>query len=236
MVWRLRLRPDPGLGADEEIGLVESARGLLRLMVGLPRLTIAPGATPVGARLRWFLAVRRYGLPKNRVAQAILVLAPTEEECLAGGRRLMRRQMRKAAARGLTARRLSTREQRLAVLEALTPRVPGMPEWAPGVPERDEDEWWVADDADGTPLAFAILGVDGPWALLDGLVSTDHTARYFLHTRIAVSLGQAGVRCMLTDAASTLRLPRDRQYFQFITGYRIAHLRLPRRAGRSNPR
>jgi hypothetical protein len=92
--------------------------------------------------------------------------------------------------------------------------------------------YYVARDADGTPLAFAGVALFGQFAVLFALTSGSGRrpetswARYQLHTCLAVDLGGAGVRHLLVGSA--LREPVGLQYFQHLLGYQPRNLRVER--------
>jgi len=90
--------------------------------------------------------------------------------------------------------------------------------------------YYVARDADETPLAFARIALFGQFAVLFTMLShpgrhlSSSWARYQLHTFLALDLGSSGVEHLLTGSA--LREPPGTQYFQHLLGYRARNLRI----------
>jgi hypothetical protein len=90
--------------------------------------------------------------------------------------------------------------------------------------------YYVARDARETPLAFAGVALFGEFAALFTLNSRPDRkpeaswARYQLHTCLALDLGRAGVRHLLTGSA--LRESTGIQYFRHLLGYQVRNLRV----------
>jgi hypothetical protein len=90
--------------------------------------------------------------------------------------------------------------------------------------------YYVARDADETPLAFAHVALLGQFAVLFSMLSHQDRypsaswARYQLHTFLALDLGCSGIKHLL--AGSALREPAGNQYFQHLLGYRARNLRV----------
>jgi hypothetical protein len=205
------------------------ATGLLatvKVMGRLPVVDVHLSGSLSGRVIREHLSDRRLGIAKNRIAQGVLPIPASEDEYLQRGRRILRRQVRRAKNSGARCERVTAYAEKRAILDWLTPLIPGMEGWVDTLPHRPDDEWWVARSASNEPLAFAIVVVDGAWAMLELLRSTDHPARHLLHTEIVASLRRAGARYLITDSPMVLRMDPELRYFQRMLGYRVAHLRL----------
>lgn len=199
---------------------------LLQVLTNLPRLTVHLSGSRSGKVIRTHLTSRRFGIAKNRIAQGVLPIPASEEEYLQQGRRILRRQVRRAKTSGSICDPVTSYKDKREILDWLTPRIPGMDGWVDTLPHRPDDEWWVARSASGEPLAVAIVVVDGEWAMLELLRSIDHPARHLLHTEIVASLRRAGTSYLITDSPMVLRMDPELRYFQRMLGYRVAHLRL----------
>jgi hypothetical protein len=205
-----------------------NASALLAVLRQLPILPVELTGGTGGRVIADHLRVRRLGVPKNRIAQGVLPLRAGEQDYLGSCSRIVRRQIRRARLSGVECSRLTSDEQRWLVIRQLTPQVPGMPRWVDRLPGRFSDDWWVAREATGRPVGFAIVVADTRWAMLDLLISLEHPARYLLHTEIVTDLGKAGVRYLMTDSPTVLRMDRHVRQFQRVLGYRVAHLALQR--------
>jgi hypothetical protein len=187
------------------------------------------------------LAIRRWGVPKNRIAQGVLPIPSDLETYLRAGHRLVRRQVRRAAEAGIECRLLPVPEREV-VLDDLTVRKERLSDdqdgrqlaaarrrsddEAAGWSERcDGDEWWAAIRPDGTSVALASICVDKEWAFLRGLISVEHPARYLLHLRLVEELAGREVLYLWTAAPSAMLQTSGLQYFQYMLGYEIVNLR-----------
>jgi hypothetical protein len=124
----------------------------------------------------------------------------------------------------VTCAEVESKTDRARLMRWLIPLMADVEGWTDVLPPAIDARWWVARSADGEPVAVAILVVDSEWALLSLLKSTEHAARYLLHTEVALSLGRAGVRYLLTDSPMVLRLDPNVRFFQRMLGYQVAHL------------
>jgi hypothetical protein len=220
-------------------GAMRDPRGLWALAVvlaRLPALEVRATGGPAGRALRRHLHERRHGVAHNRFAQGVLTLPPTFDEYLSGGRRqALRTNLRRAGDLGIVCSPVPETVDRRDLLERWLGR--GRPddqasvvnEWIAASPA--DAEWWVAIGRDGAPLALGVISVDAHWALLHGLVSRSHPARWMLHTRMVRATIEAGARHLCVTEGNALLLSPELQYFQRLLGYRVAHLRL-----RSRPR
>ena len=90
--------------------------------------------------------------------------------------------------------------------------------------------YYLARDADDSPLAFARVALLGEFAVLFTMLShpdkrpSASWARYQLHTFLALDLGRSGVKHLLIGSA--LRETVGNQYFQHLLGYRVRNLRI----------
>jgi len=203
---------------------LDAVRALWSVMFSLPRLSVTLTSSPNGREINHHLGLRSWGVRKNRIAQAVLPVPAGEEEYLRRGHRIVRRQVRRARAAGVSCEVLSSERERADVRRWLAPRKPGLDGWLDDLSHPSDACWWVARSADGDPIAIAVVAVDSDAALLQILVSTDHPARYLLHTEIVVSLARTGVRYLLTISPMLPRMAPNLRYFQWMLGYQVAHL------------
>jgi hypothetical protein len=223
-VARLRRRPVLDGPPWRPTGWLRGPVALAVLVRSLPRLPVRLTGAPSARVIEEHLHRRKFGIAKNRIAQGVLPIPASPQQYLRDGSRQVRRQVGRAKDAGISAAPLTERDERREVLRWLTPRVPGMEEWVDALPDREGDQWWVARRGDGKPVGFAILVADRDWALLELLKSTDHAARYLLHTEIVAALCRSGVRYLLTDSPSVSRMETNLRRFQRTLGYRVAHL------------
>jgi hypothetical protein len=213
-------------GVRPSLGSVDGLQAVVKVLVQLPGLRVRLSDSRSGEVIREHLTSRRLGIAKNRIAQGVLPIPASDEEYLTRGRRILRRQVRRAKTSGASCELVTSYTEKREILDWLTPRIPGMDGWVDTLPHRPDDEWWVARSSSGEPIAFAIVVVDGKWAMLELLRSTDHPARHLLHTEIVASLRRAGASYLITDSPMVLRMDPELRYFQRMLGYRVAHLRL----------
>ena len=170
----------------------------------------------------------------RRWAQAVLDLPTAEKPYLAGRpKQALRTNLRHAGKVGVTSSRIPTHE---AWFEAARLVLQARHDGPGALQEMKEAEpgqqvaYYVARDADETPLAFARVALFGQFAVLFTMLShldrhpSASWARYQLHTCLALDLGRAGVRHLLVGPA--LREPPGNQYFQHLLGYRVRNLRV----------
>jgi hypothetical protein len=203
---------------------LDAVRALWSVMSSLPRHSVTLTRSSNGREIERHLGIRRWGVRKNRIAQGVLPVPASEQEYLRRGHRLVRRQVGRARAAGVTCEVLGSDGERVSVRRWLSPRIAGLDGWLDDLPHPSDACWWVARSADGDPLALAIVAEDSDWALLEILLSTDHAARYLLHTEVLSSLARAGVRYQLTISPPVPRMDPNLRYFQRMLGYRVAHL------------
>jgi hypothetical protein len=169
-----------------------------------------------------------------RRAQAVLELPRVENHYLAGrSKQALRTNLRHARDLGVASDRIPTYR---AWFEAASVVLQARPDGAEMARELDEPApgqrvaYYVARDADQTPLAFARVAVFDQFAVLFTMLShvdrqpSATWARYQLHTFLALDLGCSGVTYLVVGSA--LREPVGNQYFQHLLGYRACNLRL----------
>jgi hypothetical protein len=219
------------------MGSVVRDPALIRVLVAVWRLPVVDlrvgranadawlrtGADPVGRIIR-----------DARWAQAVLELPTVEERYLAGRRRqALRTNLRHARDLGVTSGRIPAYEawfEAASVILRARHDGPAMAREMDKPGHGQQVAYYVARDADGTPLAFARVALLGRFAVLFTMLShlgrlpSASWARYQLHTFLALDLGRSGVKHLL--AGSALRETAGNQYFQHLLGYQARNLRV----------
>jgi hypothetical protein len=157
-----------------------------------------------------------------------------EDHYLAGrSKQALRTNLRHARDLGVTSDQVPTYE---AWFEAASVILRGRPDGRDMAREMDkpapgqEVAYYVAREANGTPLAFARVAMFDQFAVLFTMLShldrqpSASWARYQLHTSLALDLGGSGVKYLVVGSA--LREPAGNQYFQHLLGYRACNLRV----------
>jgi hypothetical protein len=204
----------------------QGVTAVYRTLTELPRVSVTLTDSASGEVIAAHVRVRRWGVAKNRLAQGILRIPEDVDAYLSRASRLVRRQVRRAQSSGVACRRLQAPAERAELVDQMTPKIADMPRWVDTIPDRPDDDWWVASASDGTPLGFAIVVVDTEWALLELLRCIDHPARYLLHHQIVASLAARGLRYLLTDSPMVLRMDPQLRQLQRMLGYEVANLSL----------
>jgi hypothetical protein len=219
------------------IGGVVRDPALIRVLVAVLRLPV------VDLRLRRTDADAWSGadsgsvgrtISSGRRAQAVLELPTVEKHYLAGHRKqALRTNLRHARDAGVTSSRVPTYEAWFedvdVILHSRSDGQAMLPELEKPGPSQ-QVAYYVAHDADQTPLAFARVAVLGQFAVLFTMLShhdrhpTASWARYQLHTFLALELGRSGVKHLIVGSA--LRETVGNQYFQHLLGYRARNLRV----------
>jgi len=231
----MRLSGSPPVSAL--IGSVVRDPALIRVLVAVWRLPV------VDLQVRRAEADIRFGAyfrPARRPiftgpwAQAVLELPTVEEHYLAGrSKQALRTNLRHARDLGVTSVRVPTYEAWLRAASVIQHSRRDGPVLARemGVPEPGQQvAYYVARDADETPLAYAGVALFGQFACLFTMFShvdrqpSASWARYQLHTFLALDLGCSGVKHLLVGSA--LRQGAGNQYFQQLLGYRVCNLRV----------
>jgi hypothetical protein len=174
------------------------------------------------------------GISAGRRAQAVLELPTVEESYLAGRpKQALRTNLRHARDLGVTSDRVPTYEEWFEAASVILHARDDGPAMARQMnkPEpRQQVAYYVARDADETPLAFARVALLGQFAVLFTMLSHPNRrpraswARYQLHTFLALDLGCSGVKHLLIGSA--LRETAGNQYFQHLLGYQARNLRI----------
>jgi hypothetical protein len=229
--WAWRLPYSPRISAL--IGTLVREPALLRVVVAVRRLPV------IDLRVRradvdaWFEA--DFGPARHgRLAQAVLDLPAAEKHYLTGRhKQAVRTNLRHARDVGVASHRVPTYEE---WSEAAGIILDARPDGKAAGREMDKPEpgqhvaYYVARDAQDTPLAYAGVALFGQFAVLFALLShLDRQpgaswARYQLHTCLALDLGRSGVSYLLVGSA--LRETAGNQYFQHLLGYRARNLRV----------
>ena len=171
-------------------------------------------------------------MPHNRLAQGVLPLPSSLAGYLTGRhRQAARTNVRHAREQGIRCDPVPEGSERRSIRRAWLRRRPADDEAPPAEDEwmtatSDDAQWWVAADRHGEPLALSKLSIDVQCALLHGLVSVSHPARWLLHTQLVETAIGAGAQLLIVHDGNALLMDEQRQYFQRLLGYRIAHLRL----------
>ncbi len=214
-------------GRSLPVSLLPGLKATAMLLAGLPKLSVSLTDSPAGERLRHHFGDRIWGIRHSRLAQGVLTLPQDRGAYLRGrSRQAVRTSMRKARAAGIVCRSLDGLEERRRVAGQV---VPGMLEWHDDLFLLPGDHWRAAFAPSGEPVAVAQVTVDREWALLKGLVSTDHVSRYLLHTDLVEALVGAKARYLVVDGPMAPLLEPALQYWQRLLGYRVASLSVRRK-------
>ena len=171
-----------------------------------------------------------------------VLLVPTASGTYLDGhdRATVRRKVRSATRRGVTVRPVAIADR--PALLAMADRheeTNERDEYRVDTPDNDDlldyGMWFAADDADGTPIALAVIPIAGEWATLRyfrtlqaGDASSD--ARYLMTEAVAEALCERGVR-YLVDTARPHWLPNGLRHFQRMIGFRLMRVGAPRVSG-----
>jgi hypothetical protein len=206
-----------------------SAARTALVVLGLPRVRFDLTTTPAGQVIRRNLGGRTCGLPTGRLGRAVLALPSAEGPYLQGRRRqALRTNARHARNAGVSCDAVRSLEASVraarAVYGARCADGPDALAWLKAT--LSVAQGFVASAADGRPIAFAGIVVDGETAYLDLFISSDHAdagwARYLLQVYVAVELGQAGVRHLVSD--SMLMASTGVSHFQHLVGFGPANV------------
>ncbi len=213
------------------VGNVIRNPALIRTIVTIWRLPVIDVRVRRADADAWLDAVGLADRDK-RWAQAVLDLPTVEEHYLAGRpKQALRTNLRHARDLGVISGRIPTYEAWFEAASVILHARRCDPDVAREIGEPKPGQrlaYYVARDADETPLAFAHVAVSGEFAVLMTMLShlDRHPgaswARYQLHTFLALDLGCSGVRHLLVGSA--LRTAAGNQYFQHLLGYRARNL------------
>ena len=185
---------------------------LVRFVKGLPKTDVQLSDAPTGIAIAEHLSLRRWGIPRFRLAQGVLHLPADFATYMRGrGRQAVRTNVRRARELGIDSHRRD------------------IADWTrPGESLRHAapvEHWW-ATDRDGETVGDAWVTVDSECALLHSMVCSERYARWLLHTSIVERLCGAGCRLLLTNSFDVPLMAPGQQYFQRLLGYSIARVRL----------
>lgn len=197
-----------------------------RLVAKLERLTLSPTDSPSGRAIRAYLEERRYGIPKHRVAQGVLVVPRSSQEYLRGHhKQAVRTNLNRAREARLSCAQLARFPEREAFVNLIDPGFTDSCERKLLI-GRPESEWWAVFDAEGQPIGLAAVSVDSEVALIWSLGCRGRSGRWLLHTEIVSEMAKRGVTCLLVAGPMAPKLAPGLQYFQRLLGYQVAHLKL----------
>jgi hypothetical protein len=195
---------------------------LIVLLCVIPRTRVRLSRGASGERIRAHLELKRWGLPRFRLAQGVLDL-PVEYRTYLRGRR--RQAVRTNVARA--------REQGISCgYSVVRDWAPSDHVDAPAAPV----ELWLARDMHGDTVGEAWVTVDDQCALMHSLVTTRSGVRWLLHTSIVEHLCERGCTQLLTNSHDAFLMPAGQQYFQHLLGYEVGRVRLSKRPSRRAPR
>ena len=208
-------------------------RSLLRVLLAVSHLPAVEFRATQAELEPWSAA---YFEPRksSRRAQAVLELPAVEKQYLTGRpKQALRTNLSHARKNGITSVRVETYEEWLEDLSVvLSARGDLEPEkWdehkiVPG----QKIAYYVARDAEQTPLACARVAVFGQFGALFSMLSrpdmypSTSWARYQLHTFLALDLGSSGVEYL--QVGSAFKEPDGTQFFQHLVGYRARNISL----------
>jgi hypothetical protein len=200
----------------------------VRLLAKLEHMTVSPTESPSGRAIRAYLEEHRYGVPKNRVAQGVLVVPNSKEMYLRGHhKQALRTNLHRAHDEQLSCRQLASLPEREAFADLIDPNFAAS--W-----ERDllvggrapACMCWAVSDGEGQPIGLGAVSVDSEVALIWSLVCRGHSGRWLLHTEIVSDMARCGVKCLLVATKIAPALQPGLQYFQRLLGYQVTHLEL----------
>jgi hypothetical protein len=208
----------------------------LRAIRRLPRIEAAPTDSPGGRAVRRVLATRAsYGIPGRLLGTAVLEVPDDPAEYLIGRRaQTLRRKIRSAERRGLTARVVDDPAARRALVEAANhaERHHADASYRVPTPQNDDlldhDVWLTVDDTEGRPLLLAVAPRDGEFATLRyfrtlGSSDAHSEARYLATSALVTELALHGVRYLL-DTATPAEQTNGLRHFQRMVGFRYARV------------
>jgi hypothetical protein len=185
-------------------------------------------------------------VPLNRFCRGVLILPERHADYLRGHRReAVRRNLRRAAAAGITCEPIADRSHAVELLAELsTSRQSPMTgayrrRWK-GTVDRPETQLFVARDRDGHPLAVAGIVVDEMLGLIRFAMASSHEARWALHDHLVRLLIARRARYLVAEgdgAFGALGYSASVQRYQHLHGYELRHVKpRARRLGRSAER
>lgn len=201
-----------------EAGDVGDLFALAVVVARLPRLRVELTTSAAGRWIAARLKTRKLGIPKNRIAQAVLPLPRSMDEYLQGRKRhALRTNIRRARSSGITCQQVHGETEVRSALEHLSFEA----EYCP------DDHSWVAVDGNGEPIGLATVMFDAEWAVLKMLIGRGSQAGWLLHTHVVQTLCEAGVGYLALQPLSALLDAPKLQYFERLLGYRVVNLKRP---------
>ena len=186
---------------------------LLGLLLLAPRARVRVSERPCGRRIRAHLGLRRWGLPRFRLAQGVLHIPEDQASYLRGrSRQAVRTNVARARAGGV----------RCAHAVRHWP-VSGS---CPG--QEAPVECWQAWNRAGALVGEAWVTIDSECALLHSLNASETDVRWLMHTAIVEELCARGCRQLLTNSHDAFLMAPGQQYFQRLLGYSVERIRLRR--------
>jgi hypothetical protein len=205
----------------------------IRLIVGLPSVTLAVSSSEPGQEIRAELLRRTLGIPTGRLARAVLVVPSSAKEYLSGRKRhALRTNLNRARDLGITASRVDDQVEFIdAVRNILLSRGNSEEKVAELICDHRVDEGWayLARNSEKIPLAFAVWIVDRDCAMLrvqmSSLIGKESTlARHVLHMAAVEDLVSNSVHHLVVESA--LAIDAAHGYFQHLLGFQPANIRL----------
>lgn len=225
-------------GAEGALAFLRRPRVALRSLLLISRLPVLAArldGSGDGDTVRsGLLRTNRLARALVRGTTAVLVLPDDPADFVAGSsasKRSLRTKYNKATRQGFQVLRPRTDEERraLLVVAARYEREHRDERYRNEQPELDHllavRHWFVAADADGTPLLLAVPGVSGEWAVLEHFKTLQDSddarlARFWMSVEIVAELRALGVR-YFADVLSPIGLPPGLRDFQRRLGYRL---------------
>jgi hypothetical protein len=210
---------------------VPALRDRLPVLAELPQLTVSLSPSALGDRMEAKYGGHRRGVP-CRVAVSVLTLPASSADYLRGrSRQAVRTNSRRAAAAGVTCRRMGRVEAEVRITAVLRARGeddlvgPVRADLASGLVQG-----WVARDAEDTTEVVALTSTDGAFARLDLMLCAPGReagpSRYLLSAHLVGELAARGVRHLAVDTA--LFLEPGLRHFQRLLGFEPMTLDLAR--------
>jgi hypothetical protein len=176
---------------------------LIALMFVIPRTRVCLSESPAGEQIRVHLRLRRWGLPRFRLAQGVLHLPADFATYLRGRRRqAVRTNVSRARSRGISC----------------TQTVTSSGPFGPA-------EHWQAMREPGVVVGEAWVTIDDECALLHSLVTSEPDVRWLLHTAIVERLCAHGCRQLLTNSYDAFLMSTGQQHFQHLLGYSVERVK-----------
>ncbi len=210
---------------------VPALRDRMPVLAELPELAVSFSPTALGDRMEAKYGGHRHGVP-CRLAVSVLALPATGEEYLRGrSRQAVRTNSNRAAAAGVSCRRMGRVEAEVRITAVLRAR--GEEALVESVREDLHSglvQAWLARDVEDATEVVALTSIDGPFARLDLMLTAPGRevgpSRYLLSAHLATELAARGVRHLAVDTA--LFLEPGLRHFQRLLGFEPMTLTLSR--------